>query len=178
MGKVPDPMPGIAIRPFLPNEWRRYRDLRLRALQDSPDAFGSTFETSSLIPDSEWKARLERVSPRTDLPMGAMAGGEPVGLAWAKIENPDDGVAHLYQMWVAPEFRGAGVGRGLVDAAVNWARDRGVKAMVLDVTCGNVPATRLYESMGFQPVGTPVPLRPGSDLLEQTMELRFSDACN
>jgi len=168
----------ITIRPFIPSEWREYRDLRLRALKESPDAFGSTFEKSSLIPDSEWKARLERVSPHTDLPMAAMAGDEAVGLAWAKRENPDDDVAHLYQMWVAPEFRGAGIGRGLVDAAVNWARDRGVKAMVLDVTCGNVPAARLYESMGFRPVGTPVPLRPGSDLLEQTMELRFSNGGN
>jgi len=165
----------ITIRPFLASEWREYRDLRLRALKESPDAFGSTFETSSLIPDPEWVSRLERVSPHTDLPMGAMAGGEPVGLAWAKIENPDDDVAHLYQMWVAPEFRGAGIGRRLVNAAINWARDRGVKVMVLDVTCGNVPAARLYESMGFRPVGIPVPLRPGSDLLEQTMELRFSN---
>jgi len=45
---------------FAPHEWRIYRDLRLRALADSPDAFGSTFERERDRPDAEWADRLAR----------------------------------------------------------------------------------------------------------------------
>jgi hypothetical protein len=39
----------------------------------------------------------------------------------------------------------------------------------LDVTLGNTAAEALYLSMEFKPVGSPIPLRPGSHLLEQLM---------
>lgn len=34
----------ISVRPIEAGEWRSYRDLRLQSLQDSPDAFASTYE--------------------------------------------------------------------------------------------------------------------------------------
>jgi hypothetical protein len=45
--------------------------------------------------------------------------------------------------------------------------------MLLEVTCGDRPARRLYDSLGFVPTGDPVPVWSDADRLEQLMELRF-----
>ncbi|HEX2229661.1 MAG TPA: GNAT family N-acetyltransferase, partial [Candidatus Binatia bacterium] len=57
------------IRTFAPHEWETYRDLRLRALADSPDAFGGTLAVEKRRRDTEWANRLiSGVESRCDLP--------------------------------------------------------------------------------------------------------------
>jgi ribosomal protein S18 acetylase RimI-like enzyme len=97
--------------------------------------------------------------------------GCAAGLAWARVEPEDRTVAKLYQMWVSPSYRGLGAGRMLLSAAIEWAKNRGAKALHLCVTCGDTPAARLYARAGFTPVGLPEPLRPGSEVLAQTLRL-------
>lgn len=161
-----------SVRAFVADEWRTYRELRLRALSESPDAFGSTLAREQPWPDEEWSARLARgTESDTDLPLVADLEGTAVGLAWVRIEEAAPATANLYQMWVAPEARGLGAGRMLLDAAIEWARSAGARAVALGVTCGDTPATRMYARAGFAPVGAPEPLRPGSPLLEQRMVL-------
>jgi len=159
------------VRSIQPEEWRHYRDLRLRALKDSPDAFGSTYAEAKRYSVSRWKSRVSGLSSETDLPLFAAHDGRLVGLAWGKFESPGEPAAHLFQMWVAPEARGLGIGRWLVESVIDWAKSNGARSLELAVTVGNTGARRLYESAGFEPVGDPVPLRPGSDLLEQNMVL-------
>ena len=161
---------------FLPHEWRTYRDLRLRALVESPDAFGSTFEAERTRPDDDWSRRMEAAAhDPTELPLVARVGGEAIGLAWARILEGEPDVAHLFQVWVAPEHRGCGVGQRLLDAVLAWARASGVRAVALDVTRGDTPAVRLYTRAGFQPVGDPQPLRAGSSITVQPMRLELGD---
>lgn len=159
----------FTIETFDPSQWRAYRDVRLRALKDSPDAFASTFARESAFSDSEWRDRLAGVSREYALPLCASVDGDIAGLASVRIFQPDDSRAHVFQMWVAPEFRGRGIGRGLLDAALDWARARGVDAVVLDVTVGDTPARKLYESAGFVSMGELEPLRTGSALKVETM---------
>jgi ribosomal protein S18 acetylase RimI-like enzyme len=67
-------------------------------------------------------------------------------------------------MWVAPDARGAGVGRALLDAITDWARDRGCDRLVLSVTETNEIARRAYGACGFIDTGERRVLREGSDL--------------
>ncbi len=106
-------------------------------------------------------------------PMVAFHDDAAAGLAWSEIEPPDMTTAHLYQMWVHPHHRGVGLGRMLVNEGIRWARAQDAKRMLLEVTCGDRPARRLYEAMGFVAVGEPVPQRPGEPLMEQSMVLEF-----
>ena len=77
------------IRAFSANEWRVYRDLRLRALADSPDAFGSTLAAETGRLDAEWARRLaSSVDSPLNLPLVAEVRGEPIGLAWAELIRP------------------------------------------------------------------------------------------
>ncbi|MFD8519593.1 GNAT family N-acetyltransferase [Streptomyces capillispiralis] len=60
--------------------------------------------------------------------------------------------AHVRQirgLAVAPEARGLGVGRALVRAAIEEARERGARRITLRVLGHNTTARTLYESEGF-----------------------------
>jgi ribosomal protein S18 acetylase RimI-like enzyme len=158
------------IRPFLAAEWPLYRELRLRALQDSPDAYGSILALEAGLSEVEWAERLAHgVHSARELPLVAECEGEPCGLAWVRLDDDAAESAHLYQMWVAAGQRRRGVGRALVDAAAEWARQLGAKRLDLDVTSNNEAAILLYERAGFVTYGEPRPLRPGSTLEAQGM---------
>jgi GNAT superfamily N-acetyltransferase len=167
----------LVVRTFCADEWPVYRDLRLRALDDSPDAFGSTLAAEAGRPDAHWAQRLASGSDsQTNLPVVAEIRGEPAGLAWGRIDAFSPDVAVLYQMWIAPSHRGMGAGKMLLEAVIAWARERNASFLELGVTCGNSPARRLHERAGFKPIGEPQPLRPTSQLLAQSMRLPLKDA--
>ncbi len=166
----------FAVRKFDVHEWRVYRALRLRALADSPDAFGSTLAHEQALGDAHWSDRLRGKPGRRDYPVLVEYGGEPVGLAWGRMENAASVEAHLYQMWVEPRVRSRGVCRMLLDSVIRWAATSGARYLELDLTHGNVAALRLYERAGFIPHGEPKPLRPGSALLSQAMRLALGPA--
>jgi GNAT superfamily N-acetyltransferase len=58
--------------------------------------------------------------------------------------------AWLDEVYVEPSRRGAGIGRKLVEAAMQVARDSGCIALDLEVDAGHEAAERLYERMGFR----------------------------
>ncbi len=159
-------------RCFRSSEWQLYRTLRLRSLEDSPDAFGSTLAHEQSHSDEFWSTRLRLgKAGGLDLPLVAEVGGEAVGLAWGRIEAHEPEVARVYQMWVTPEWRGDGAAQELLGEIVSWARANGARFVRLDVTCGNSPAVRLYQRSGFKPIGETHPLRPGSRIEAQEMQL-------
>lgn len=165
----------IRIRRFTPREWPAYRALRLRSLADAPNAFGSSLALEESWAQALWMARLMAadVSGR-DCPLVAESSGPDgamLGLLWAKCDADDAGIVNLFQMWVAPEARGCGAASALVDEAVTWARSIGARLVRLGVVVDNRDAIRLYERKGFRNEGEAEPIRPGSAVLEQTMQL-------
>jgi putative acetyltransferase len=71
-----------------------------------------------------------------------------------RILNDGARAAELKRLWVEPQFRGYGLGRGLVMAAGDWARTRRYKALVLDTVNEAMPeASALYQSLGFEETG-------------------------
>jgi GNAT superfamily N-acetyltransferase len=57
--------------------------------------------------------------------------------------------ARLNSLWVLPEHRGSGVGGLLVEAFLDWARERGARYAVVTAFAANPAAIRLYEKHGF-----------------------------
>ena len=160
----------VTIRPFEKHEWALYRDLRLRALSDAPDAFGSTYREARRRPDAAWISYLD-FDPMFERPLVAAVDRCPAGLVWGHIDADHPDTAHVFQMWVAPEFRKQRLGAMLLDDVIGWATQYAVERVVLSVTCANSAARRLYERAGFLPDGEPEPLRPESDLCVQPMAL-------
>ncbi len=65
--------------------------------------------------------------------------------------------AELETVAVAPASRRQGVGRALCRAVIDWCHQRGASSVELEVRAASVGARRLYESLGFQQMGS----RPG-----------------
>lgn len=163
------------IRTLAEHEWALYKSLRLAALAESPEAFGSTFAKEAQLTDAEWALRLASGgNAALNFPIVAELDRQPMGLAWGRIEATQPVVAHLYQVWVHPDYRRLGAGQQLVEAVIAWAISQHVQVLELGVTCGDTPAMRLYRRAGFEPVGQPEPIRPGTDVLGQTMRLNLS----
>jgi len=164
----------ISIRPIAAHEWHQYREIRLRALQDAPQAFGSTWEQETAWADDIWCSRTAAAaSGKAGRGFFAVQEGEVCGLLWCQRSTEEAGVAHLYQMWVDPAVRGMGAGRRLLTQALDWARGQGVRQVRLAVTVADSPALHLYRSLGFRAAGPLAALREGCDLRVQAMVLEW-----
>jgi ribosomal protein S18 acetylase RimI-like enzyme len=81
-----------------------------------------------------------------------LGGAEPQGLAVLRFRpsywtgNLD---CYLEELYVAPDRRGQGLGRALMEAAIDLARRRGAARMDLGTSEDDVAARGLYESLGF-----------------------------
>ena len=168
--------PSPTLRALVPDEWSTYRTLRLAALRDAPDAFGSTLAAEQERLPEQWRDRLAQAQTSgADLPLVAAVQGQALGLLWAKVDADDARLVHLFQMWVVPEARGQGLGKALLAHAIAWARSVGARCVQLGVTSGDTPAARLYASAGFHAVGPEVALREGSALRSRDMRLVLGD---
>jgi ribosomal protein S18 acetylase RimI-like enzyme len=164
--------PTPKIRILAPHEWRIYKELRLRALGESPEAFGSTLAEALERSDADWSSRLvSDAFSGWDLPVVAEVDGEPIGLAWGHIKSSNPDVAYIFSVWVDPRYRQLGAGKKLVDAVIDWARSMNARYLDLGVLLADSPAMQLYTRSGFEPVGEPVPFRPGSEALGLNMRL-------
>lgn len=141
------------LRVLTPDDWELWREVRLAALADAPEAFGATYEYWAGEGDVEarWRSRLR------DVPFNvvSMDGDRPTGQVSGT--SPDaEGRVELISMWVAPTARGKGLGDALVAAVVEWAREQDASAVHLGVRQGNEPAIGLYERAGFEAASEPV----------------------
>jgi GNAT superfamily N-acetyltransferase len=148
------------------DDWAVFRELRLRSLLDSPEAFGSTYGEESSHTERAWRdwAAGRWRGGTAVVFAGRDDDGAAVGTATGAEYEAEAGVAHVYAMWVVPDARGAGVGRALLDAVADWARDRGCDRLVLSVTESNETARRFYEASGFVDTGERDVLREGSEM--------------
>ena len=98
----------------------------------------------------------------------ALAGvppGEVMGYVFASIEAQSwkelrDEAGFVHDLMIADEAREAGVGKQLLDAAIEWLREQGMPRVVLWTAAPNDVARRLFERRGFRPT-----------MIEMTIEL-------
>jgi GNAT superfamily N-acetyltransferase len=143
----------ITIEPITAANVQLFRDVRLRALADTPSAFGSTYAREAAFPDSEWLARALRWNGERGIGFLAMDGPTGCGIAGSFLREDDAAKAQLISMWTAPTHRQQGVGRLLVNEIFNWARSRSVRELLLMVTSVNQPAMTFYDRLGFTRTG-------------------------
>jgi RimJ/RimL family protein N-acetyltransferase len=162
----------IRVRRIRPGEGAVLRDVRLRALADAPEAFASTLDDERRRPIEEWDRRArEGANSDTDATFLAMVGSDAVGMAGVYRPEHAGDQRHIYGMWVAPDIRGGGAGRALVDAACGWAWSEGTTRVTLWVVDQNQAANALYGRAGFRPTGRTQPLPSHPHLRESLLEL-------
>ncbi|WP_262850774.1 GNAT family N-acetyltransferase [Mumia quercus] len=167
-------------------DWEQVRDLRLRALKDTPIAYGERYGDAVRLDEAEWRTRAARGDAQDSVQVVARltdgeAAGRWVGTMAAfvsrglppylpgAVEEPDaPRQANLVGVFVDPQVRGrgAGVAEALLDAVVAWARDeQGLDRLHLHVHEDNPRAAAFYRRYGFVATGesyTDV-LHPGAE---------------
>jgi GNAT superfamily N-acetyltransferase len=142
----------LVLRRLAPTDWAAFRSVRLAALRDAPEAFGSTAADAEKLQEVEWRRRLEQRAV-----FMAESAGQGVGLV-AGIAGDQPGEGELISMWVAPAWRGQGVGDRLVEAVLVWATGEGFTSVGLWVANGNPRAEQLYARHGFDATGRVQPM--------------------
>lgn len=147
---MPAPVP-LEVVALTPDDWARWRALRLAALTEAPYAFGSTL-AGTLADDREayWRARLTSVPHN----LVVVLAGQDTGMVSLAAPDPEDGSPELISMWVSPHARGTGAADAVVEAvlAVADAEHPG-RPVTLSVFADNAAATRLYVRHGFVDAG-------------------------
>jgi ribosomal protein S18 acetylase RimI-like enzyme len=168
----------VGVRRVRADEWEGLRALRIRALEDSPDSFGSTAVEALSRDETDWRAwaATGATSPMTAI-FVAETAGRLVGLCGAFVHQDDSRIAQIVAMWVDPGQRGRRLGERLLDAASAWSTVRGAQQLMLDVTETNDAARRLYGRAGFRETGATTPLRsnPALTTLEMCMPLHHAE---
>ena len=138
---------------------------------DSDDAEGLTRlaeavsgerEAWLISADGEWRSVADerrylkalRRYPHAAVFVAERADGAIVGrLSIARDNHPASAHVADLGLMVAKDTRRQGVGRALLEAAVDWARAGGVRKLELHVFPWNEPALRLYEQFGCEREG-------------------------
>lgn len=128
-----------------------FRPLRLKALQDHPEAFGADYQEEAAAPD------LSRLIGRPpSITLGGFIDGRLVATAGLvvpqRIKQRHKG--QVVGVYVLPDCRQLGLARALTERLTAHARTQNLRLLTLTVTAGNEPARRLYLEAGFQPYGT------------------------
>ena len=159
----------IVVTPITLTNLPTFKETRLRALQDAPSAFGSTYTRESQLKDEEWKTRVTRWDGEAGVGFLAFDEAIACGIAGSYLTPNDPSRAHLISIWTAPSHRQRGIGRMLVDEVAAWARRRGAAALHLLVTSTNADATLFYQHLGFVRTGRTKPYPNDPALVEYEM---------
>ena len=132
--------------------------LRLRALQLNPEAFGDSVEETERMSREDVIRRIDWVK---DFPerfvLGAFENGSIVGTHGFRRDDRDktNHKGYIWGMFVSPEARGQGVGKTMLSHLIDDAREmEGIEQLYLWVSTTSPRARSLYTSMGFERVGT------------------------
>ncbi len=148
-------MSNVVFRAFQPSDHERLKQIMVDAFdgvsidQGMDSAFGE-------IAGHDWRWRKGRhfdddVRRDSDGIIVAAIGDEPVGFISTWIDR-EGGIGHIPNLSLTPECRGKGVGRRLVELALQRFRDGGITHAKIETLVQNDVGNSLYTSLGFREV--------------------------
>ncbi|MEU4292941.1 GNAT family N-acetyltransferase [Kribbella sp. NPDC026596] len=150
------------------DQWQLLRDVRLRALKDSPAAYIADYEVEESWTQTDWRQRFDRARW-----VIARDSDQIIGLA--RVLRVDDGPSnerYIESVWVDPKYRGTGVLRAILQYVV--VEEPMITDWLVWVLDDNIQARRVYDRLGFHPTGKVQPLADGSGRSEIRLRFRRS----
>lgn len=144
----------IKIRLLNENDAVEYKEKRIEALQNHPEAFSSSVEEELEYSIEVHASRIRAVNAYI---FGAFEEDKLVGVVTlvTEIKRKLKHRSDIFAMYVSPQVRRHGIGKRLMNAAITKAKEiDGVEQVYLTVSSNNTAAKKLYESIGFELIGS------------------------
>ncbi|MDM1246971.1 GNAT family N-acetyltransferase [Acinetobacter sp. R933-2] len=139
-------MSKIMIRQLNADDVGDFRTIRLSALKNSPEMFGSSYTVEATKPLSVFAEVITNY-----VIFSAYTQQKIIGVLILDLENDSKNKpqAQLYGFFVEPAFRGQGIATQLLQAGIQYGQPY-VEKITLSVMTSNIPAIRLYQKLGFK----------------------------
>jgi RimJ/RimL family protein N-acetyltransferase len=140
------------------SRWQEYKDLRIFAVQESPEAFSTTPSEEEEREDKYWINRLEENIDINNMKiLFAEYENKIVGMVGIHFHHQEKikHIGEIGSVFVLPEYRGKGISKKLLEQAILIGREKvKIEKVVLEVTVTQTTAIALYKKLGFRTVGT------------------------
>lgn len=145
----------MEIRQLVAEDASEYLAIRLKALQENPEAFGSSYEEEKNDSTEKYINRFKSSLESTTF--GAFEQSKLVGTI-SLVNQTNLKLKHranIAAVYVNPEVRGNGIGKDLMTRAIEKAKSiNEIEQLYLTVSTKNGAAKKVYKSMGFEVCGT------------------------
>ncbi len=148
-------MKQLIVRRLTPLDLDHWFKMRIESLHDSPSAFLASPEIELSQGVEFFRERVANGNDENII-VGCFVGDELVGSVGLYRESAPKArhKGTIWGMFVKPSYRGQKIGKKLLHAAVDFARDTmKLKKVDLSVDSSREPAKRLYTSLGFKKWG-------------------------
>ena len=140
----------ITIRRLQVGEVDLFKQVRLMALQEAPDAFPSTYTAALQRSVESWREQADSSAQGSDRATFIVFSDDlPIGMTALYRDEGKVDIGELLQVWVSPEYRGTRVVWDLMDAIFKWASENRFHKIIAGVTKGNARALKFYVKYGF-----------------------------
>ena len=144
----------IEVKKLEKHDAASYRNIRLAALYNSPDSFGTLYveEATMTVDKFEEKIPVDNNS----FVLGCYKDRDLIGIVafYQESRTKVRHKAYIRSMYVQPEYRKIGIGKLLLNELITRAKAiEEIEILLLDVVTNNLAAKQLYLSFGFQIYG-------------------------
>jgi RimJ/RimL family protein N-acetyltransferase len=143
----------ITTRILAPQDWKTFRQIRLRALREHPDVYTGSYKETAARTESEW---MELLDGKEKCIFGLFDGDSIIGLAavFRSREDPSGQSGVLAMDYIDPLYRGRRLSRILYQARIDWAKQhRPFRRLLISHREGNEASRRANQSFGFKFIG-------------------------
>lgn len=154
----------MIVRKLVKNDAVDYRKIRLEALYNNPDSFGTTYHEEAIKTIDEFRERIPEGN--NNFILGCYENQELIGIVAFHQEERIKlrHKAYIRSMYVKQQYRVRGIGKLLLGKLIETAKAiNEIEILLLDVIVNNVSAEQLYLSFGFKVYGI------------ETMAYKFND---
>ena len=146
----------MEFRQLVAEDASAYWELRLEALQNSPEAFGASYE-EAIQRDNPIERVKDNFKVKGNYTFGAFEQHTLIGVVTLLQESALKmrHRANIFAMYISPTARGKGIGKALMEMAIEQAKEnQEIEKINLSVVSSNKAAKNLYIQLGFIVFGT------------------------
>jgi RimJ/RimL family protein N-acetyltransferase len=146
----------ITVRPAVPEDAEKLRELRLAALAAHPEAFAMDAESVATETVAQWAERITRnIATHAGTICVAADGDQFIGMMglYRDLRPKTRHSGTIWGVYVDAAWRGHRVAEALMSECLAWARGQGLVVVKLGVITSNTPAIRCYARCGFTVYG-------------------------